>query len=78
MFFEFYKFLCELFHLEIKLDKTIIKPIVAHGSEVWSITDRTASILKIWETKIMRKMYGPIFENEFWRIGSYLELQSTY
>jgi hypothetical protein len=58
--------------------KTIIEPVVADGSEVWTITDRTASILMTWERKIISQIYGPKRENGVWRIRTNLELQNIY
>jgi hypothetical protein len=58
--------------------KTIIKPVVNYGSEVWTITDRIAFILMTWERKILGKIYGPKCENGVWRIRTNLELQNIH
>jgi hypothetical protein len=42
--------------------KTSIKMDVAYGSEVWTITGRTASVLMTWEQRILRRVYRPICE----------------
>jgi hypothetical protein len=60
--------------IKIRIYKTVIKPVVTYGSEVWTITDRIASILMTWE----RKIYGPKCENGVWRIITNLELQNMY
>jgi hypothetical protein len=52
--------------IKIRIYKTIIKPVIIYGSEVWTITDRIASILMAWERKILRKIYGPNCENGVW------------
>jgi hypothetical protein len=64
--------------IKIRIYKTIIKPVVTYGSEVWTITDRIASILMTWERKILRKIYYTKCENGVWRIRINLELQNIY
>jgi hypothetical protein len=64
--------------IKIRIYKTIIKPVVTYSSEVWTITDRIASILMTWERKILRKIYGPKWENGVWQIRTNLELQNIY
>jgi hypothetical protein len=52
--------------IKIRIYKTIIKLVVTYGSEVWTITDRIASILMTWERKILRKIYGHKCESGVW------------
>jgi hypothetical protein len=64
--------------IKIRVYKTTVKPVVSYGSEVWTITDKIASILMTWERKILRKIYGPKCENGVWQIRTNLELQNIY
>ena len=42
--------------------------ILTYGSETWTMTVGKANTLRIFERKIMRKIYGPIQERKCWRI----------
>ncbi|CAG9832981.1 unnamed protein product [Diabrotica balteata] len=44
---------------KIRIYKTIIRPTVAYGSEIWAITKREVNKLLVWERKILRMIYGP-------------------
>ena len=41
-------------------------------------SDKIENMLKTWERKILRKMYGPTKENGQWRIKINLELMTKY
>ena len=43
-----------------------------------SICRSTEKMLKTWERKILRKLYGPTKENGLWRIKTNLELITKY
>jgi hypothetical protein len=60
------------------MNKTIIRPVVLHGSETWAITGKMASSLMTCERKIFRKIYGPKCEEAVLRIRTNLELQNVY
>ena len=48
--------------------KTIILPVVLYGCETWSLTLREESRLRVFENKILRRIYGPKRdENGEWR-----------
>jgi hypothetical protein len=63
---------------KIRIYKTIIRPVVLHGSETWAITGKMASSLMTCERNILRKVYGPKCEQGVWRIRTNLELQNVY
>jgi len=53
--------------LKLKIYKTLIRPAVTYGCETWP--SRNEQQLRIFERKILRKIFGPIQdENEIWRI----------
>ena len=55
--------------LTLKIYKTLIRPVVTYGCEVWTLTSRNEQQLRIFERKILRKISGPVQdENGFWRI----------
>jgi len=45
----------------------MVKPVVLFGSETWAMTGRDMIRLGTWERKILR-IYGPVVEQELWRI----------
>jgi hypothetical protein len=54
--------------------KTLIRPVVTYGSETWTLTKSDENLLRIFERKILRKIYGPIQEGDTWRIRNNEEL----
>ena len=60
---------------KMKIYKTLIRPVVAYGSETWNITNRDAERLRILERKIIRKIMGPVQEEGEWRIRSNREIE---
>jgi hypothetical protein len=52
------------FHLlskneEIKIYKTIILPAVLYGSETWSLILREEHRLRVFENRVLRRIFGP-------------------
>ena len=61
--------------LKLKIYKTLIRPAVTYGCQAWTLTSRNEQQLRIFEWKILRKMFGPVQdENGFWRIRRNHEL----
>jgi hypothetical protein len=48
------------------------------GAEAWTLTNKMEKMLMTWERKILRKIYGPTYENGHWRIKINSELESKY
>ena len=46
-------------NLKIKLYKTIVLPVVLYGCETWSLTLREESRLRVFENRILRRIFGP-------------------
>lgn len=61
-----------------RIYRTVIRPVVTHGSETWVLTKRGEEVLDRWERKILRKIYGPVQENGGWRIRHNVELYNLY
>jgi len=54
---------------KLKIYKTLIRPAVTYGCEAWTLTNRNEQQLRTFERKILRKMFGPVQdENGIWRI----------
>jgi hypothetical protein len=50
--------------------------VVTCGSESWTLTVEEERALAVCERKILRKIYGPVEENELWRIRRNDELEA--
>jgi len=59
---------------KMKIYKMLIRPVVTYGSETWTFTKSDGNLLRIFERKILRKIYGPIQEGDIWRIRNNEEL----
>jgi hypothetical protein len=46
-------------NLKIKLYKTIILPVVLYGCEAWSLTLREERRLRVFENRVLRRVFGP-------------------
>ena len=45
--------------LKIKIYRTIILPVVLHGCETWSLTPREERRLRVFENRVLRRVFGP-------------------
>jgi hypothetical protein len=45
--------------VKIKTYKTIILPLVLYGCETWSLTLREEHRLRVYENRVLRRMFGP-------------------
>jgi hypothetical protein len=52
---------------KILLYKTLIRPVVLHGAEAWTMTKKDEQALLVFERKIFRSVYGPKYENVEWK-----------
>jgi hypothetical protein len=46
-------------NLKIKIYCTIILPVVLYGRETWSLTLREERELRVFENRLMRRIFGP-------------------
>jgi hypothetical protein len=61
---------------QLKIYKCSIRPVVTDGCEAWTLTDRDEQHLKIFERRILRKVFGPVQnEDGCWRIRMNYELK---
>jgi len=61
---------------KLQIYRTLVRPVVTYGSESWTISMEEERALAVFERKILRKIYGPVKENELWRIRRNDELKS--
>jgi hypothetical protein len=62
------------------LHKTIILPVVLHGCETWSLTLREEHRLRVYENRVLRRIFGPKRDEETgeWRKLHNDELRDLY
>ena len=66
-------------NLTFKIYKTIILPVVTYGCETWSLTLREESRLRVFENRILRRIFGlKKDENRQWRRLHNDKLHSLY
>ena len=55
--------------LKIKIYRTIILPVVLYGCETWSLTLREARRLRVYENRVLRRIFYPMRDEvtEEWR-----------
>jgi hypothetical protein len=46
-------------NVKVKIYKTIILPVVLYGCETWSLTLREEHILRVFENRVLRRIFGP-------------------
>ena len=44
--------------LKIKIYRTIIFPVILHGCETWSLTMREVRRLRVFENRVLRRVFG--------------------
>ena len=45
--------------LKIKIYRTVILPVVLYGCETWLLTLREESRLRVFENRVLRRVFGP-------------------
>ena len=45
--------------LRIKIYRTTILPVVLYGCETWSLTLREERRLRVFESRVLRRVFGP-------------------
>ena len=61
---------------KLQIYRMMVRPAVTCGSESWTLTVEEERELAVFERKILRKIYGPMKENEIWRIRRNDELEA--
>jgi len=46
-------------NLKIKIYRAIILPVVLYGCETWSLTLKEERRLRVFENRVLRKVFGP-------------------
>jgi hypothetical protein len=46
-------------NIKIRIYKTITLPVVLYGCETWSLTVREEQKLRMFENRVLRRIFGP-------------------
>jgi hypothetical protein len=46
-------------NVKVKLYKTVILPVVLYGCETWSFTLREEHRVRVFENRVLRRIFGP-------------------
>jgi hypothetical protein len=66
-------------NLKIKIYKTVILLVVLYGCETWSLTLREEHRLRVFENRVLRRIFGPKREEDVsWRKVHNDELHDLY
>ena len=67
-------------NLKIKIYRTIILLVVLYGCEPWSLTLREERRLRVFEKRVLRRIFGPKRDEvtREWRKLHYEELNDLY
>jgi len=67
-------------NLKIKIYRTLILLVVLYGCETWSLTLREERKLRMFENRVLRRIFGPRRDEvtEEWRILHNEELNDLY
>jgi len=67
-------------NLKIKIYRPIILPVVLYGCETWSLTLREECRLRVFENRVLRRIFGPKRDEvtREWSITHYEELSDLY
>jgi hypothetical protein len=64
---------------EVKIYKTVSLPVVLYGCETWSLTLREEHRLSVFESRVLRRIFGPKREEDgSWRKLHNDELHNLY
>jgi len=63
--------------VKTQIYKTLIRSAVMYGSETWTLTKSDGNFLRIFERKILRRIYGLVQVGDIWRITNNEELNRS-
>jgi len=67
-------------NIKIKIYRTIMLPVVLYGCETWSLTLRGEKRLRVFENRMLRRIFGPMRDEvtREWNILHNEELNDLY
>jgi hypothetical protein len=67
-------------NVKVRINKTIILPVVLYGCETWALRVREEHKLRVFENRVLRRIFGPKRDGETggWRKLHNEELHNLY
>jgi len=59
---------------KMKIHKTMKRPVVTYSSETWTLTTVEENNVRIFERQILRKIFGPVYIDNVWRIQNNMQI----
>jgi hypothetical protein len=63
---------------KIMLYKTLIRSVLMYGCETWVLTQKSENALRVFERKILRRIFGPVNGSRQWRIRCNHDMYELY
>jgi len=58
----------------MKIYKSVVRPVVTYSSETWTLTANDENNPRIFERKVLRKIFGPVNIDNIWRTRNNMEI----
>jgi hypothetical protein len=62
--------------VDLYISSTLIRPVATYGAETWTLIVTEENALRMFQRKIIRRIYGPVMENNVWMIRYNEELNT--
>ena len=63
---------------KMRIYKSVIRPVVTYASELWSMNGAEQERLRVWERKVLRKIFRGKMEDGVWKRRTNQELMEMY
>ena len=63
-------------NLKVTIYKTLIRPVITYGAEVWTMSKTEEETMRRFERKVIRKIYGPTKRNDNWVLRTNEEINN--
>ena len=65
-------------HTKCSIYKSLIRPVVLYGHETWTMLEEDLRALNVFERRVLRTIFGGVYENDGWRRRMNHELAQLY
>jgi hypothetical protein len=60
----------------MKMYKMMMRPVVTHSSETWTLAAKDENNLRLFERQVLRKIFGPVNIDNVWRIRNNMKIDN--
>jgi hypothetical protein len=58
--------------------KTLLRPVLTYGFETWAMGEQGENLIRSFERKVLRRLFGPVLQNGCWRRRKNSEMYKLY